>query len=177
MNKTKTINIRRSNKFMPIIKRVEEFANQQNRSELTSAFMDLVLLGLTSHDKGLRLVDNELISIKQLQPVKKTLSVRREVARSVFTSLAGSLVDLSAFEESKEDPNLDKIEFYRLARKTLYIQHANFRNLTDSDVENIFNLISPILKSVRLAETKEEREHIIETNKHIFENMIQKDAA
>jgi hypothetical protein len=56
------------------------------------------------------------------------MNVDREVARSVFTGLAGSLVDIKRNEKSKAIPDPEEIEFYDLAAKALYFEHDRFRH-------------------------------------------------
>ena len=100
------------------------------------------------------------------------MNVDREVARSVFTSLAGSLIDVKRNEKSKEVPDQEKVKFYDLAAKALYFEHDRFRYFTEADVQNVFSIIAPILKGLRLAKSKLEREQIIETNHNVLQSLV-----
>lgn len=166
----KIIYIRESIKYRPVIDRVKQIAPQFH-NELTATIMELLKLGIKSYDSGLRIVEDKIINVNEHT---STMNVRREVGRSVFTSLAGSLVDIGRKEAAKPNPDKSKIAFYQLARKALYSQHAKFRHLTDADVEDVFSTLSPILKCVRLAGSDQEREHIIDDNRTILVDLIDK---
>lgn len=97
----------------------------------------------------------------------------REVARSVFTSLAGSLVDLGRYEKTKNQPEQAKLDFYKLSAKALFVKHADFSDFTDSNVDNVFTEIAPILKGIRLAKSKQVMEEIAENNKSALNRLIE----
>src|SRR5579863_5690315 len=165
MNKT-SINIRVNPKNASVLQKVEQIASKRSGShQFTPTLMELLEIGLNQYNDGYRLVENNVIKINNTDIIS---SVRREVARSVFTSLAGSLVDIGRNELAKANPDKSKIAFYQLARKALYAQHSKFRYLSDADVEGIFKILSPILKSVRLASSAQERENIIDSNKIVL---------
>ncbi len=102
------------------------------------------------------------------------MNVEREVARSVFTSLAGSLINISQHEETKQIQDQSKIDFCELASSALFIEHGKFRHFTDTDVNSVFEHIAPILKQLRLAHSTSEKEGILENNKIILQNLIDK---
>lgn len=162
------ITIRRSNKFEPLFKRIEEIVAERPGSKLSSTILEMAALGLKYYDEGSRMIDEKLFNINE----GKIMNERREVGRSVFTSLAGSLVDIGRYEESKPIPDKTKIEFYQLVRKALYAKHAKFRLFTDEDVEDVFKTLSPILKAIRLAPNKQAREVIVETNRATLMGLI-----
>lgn len=167
--KKSRIYLRRSAKYEPIITQIERLAAQNSGSQLTATLMSVLELGLKAHDAGLRLVDDMLININD--GVTK-MNVDREVARSVFTSLAGSLVDLGRYEKTKDQPEQSKLDFYKLSAKALFVKHADFSDFTDSDVENVFAEIAPILKGIRLAPSKQVMEEIAENNKSVLQRLI-----
>ena len=166
----KIIYLRESTKYKPVIERVRQIAPQFH-NELTATIMELLKLGIKSYDSGLRVVEDKVINVNEHT---STMNVRREVGRSVFTSLAGSLVDIGRKEEAKPNPDKSKLDFYQLARKALYAQHAKFRHLTDADVEEVFLTLSPILKGLRLTDSNQESERIINDNKSVLDNLINK---
>jgi len=98
--------------------------------------------------------------------VSKTMGVRREVGRATFPKLAGLLVDLKRYESNKAQPDQEKLNFYTLAAKALFAEHARFRHFNDDDVEQVFSTISPIIKACIRAESKEGKEHIIARHKN-----------
>lgn len=100
------------------------------------------------------------------------MNVEREVARSIFTGLAGSLIDIGRYEKSKLNPNPEKIKFYDLAAKALFFEHDRFRHFTNLDVQNVFDSIAPILKSLRLTPSEPEREQIADDNRLILQKLI-----
>lgn len=100
------------------------------------------------------------------------MNVEREVARSIFTGLAGSLIDIGRYEKSKLNPNPEKIKFYDLAAKALFFEHDRFRHFTNLDVQNVFEVIAPILKSLRLTPSEPERKQIVEDNRLILQKLI-----
>jgi|GEM_PF-5111291 len=169
----KTIHIRKSAKYKPTFDMLEVLAPQFN-NEITATLMEMAKLGIQAFvgdaDSSTKLVVNKGGNAETIT----TMNVRREVGRSVFPKLAGLLVDLKRYEKSKAHPDPDKINFYLLAAKALFAQHAKFRHLTDNDVENIFRDISPILKTCYHAENKADKEEIIELNKQVLLNLIKK---
>ena len=170
----RSIHIRRSIKYQPLIKRVEQIATEHNHGELTAAIMNILELGIKSYDLGLRVVDHKLLDIKESNEINKVMDIDREVARSVFTSLAGSLGNLSLYESSKSKSNQDLIRFYELASKALWREHANFSLSPAKEVRDIFENIAPILKSIRGAKNNEERESIVDIHKQSLTNLIAK---
>lgn len=102
------------------------------------------------------------------------MNVEREVARSVFTSLAGSLINISQHEENKHIPNQSKIDFYELASSALFVEHGRFRHFTETDVTYVYKHIAPILKQLRHTLSSLEKEKIIENNKIILQDLIDK---
>ncbi|MCC2625449.1 MAG: hypothetical protein K0R14_1322 [Burkholderiales bacterium] len=171
MNKT-LVNIRVNQRNAPVLQRVEQIANSRPGShQFTPTLIELLEIGLKSYEDGFRLVDEKVININQITTV---MSVRREVGRSIFPKLVGILVDLKRYEKSKKDPNPKTIDFYQLAAKALFAQHAKFRHLTDNDVENVFKTIAPILKKCNLATDKAKEERIIKSHKQVLQDMINK---
>lgn len=170
----KSIHIRRSIKYQPLIERVEQIATQNNCGEFTATIMDILELGIKSYDLGLRVVDHKLLDIKESNEVNKVMDVDREVSRSVFTSLAGSLGNLSLYESTKLIPNPDRITFYKLVNKALWREHANFSLSSAREVRDIFENIAPILKSIRGAKNNKERESIVEFHRKSLTNLIAK---
>ena len=163
------IYIRRSIKFEPIFKKIEKIASERPGGQLTSTLLEMAALGVKSYESGLRLVDDKLLNTNN---ESSTMNVDREVARSVFTSLAGSLIDVKRNEKLKEVPDQEKIKFYDLAAKALYFEHDRFRHFTNDDVQNVFSTIAPILKGLRLAKNKLEREQIVENNHQVLQSLI-----
>lgn len=171
MNKT-LVNIRVNQRNAPVLQRVEQIANNRpGNHQFTPTLIELLEIGLKTYEDGFRLVDNKVININE---ITTTMSVRREVGRSIFPDLAGVLIDLKRYEKSKSNPDQKTIDFYQLVAKALFSQHAKFRHLTDSDVENVFRTISPILKKCNLATTKAEEENIINLNRQVLQDLINK---
>jgi hypothetical protein len=167
----KTIHIRKSAKYKPTFDMLEVLA-PHFQNEITATLMEMAKLGI-------QVYTGEVITKKIQEPaevtsITTTMSVRREVGRSVFPKLAGQLIDLKRYENRKEHPNPDTVNFYQLAAKALFAQHSQFRHLTDNDVEKVFSTISPILKSCFHADTKEAKEEIIELNKATLLALIKK---
>jgi hypothetical protein len=167
------IYIRRSVKFDPIIRQIEKIASERSGGQLTSTLLEMAALGVKVYESGLRLVDNELIQINNENTITM-MNVDREVGRSIFPSFVGAIADMKRFEKNKLNPDPEKINFYQLVAKALASQYANFSKFSDADVDQVFNEIAPILKACNLAKTDNAREQIINLNKQIFLNLIDK---
>jgi hypothetical protein len=171
MNKT-LVNIRVNQRNAPVLHRVEQIANSRPGShQFTPTLIELLEIGLKSYEDGFRLVDEKVININQ---ITIAMSVRREVGRSIFPDLASVLVNLKRYEKSKKKPNMKTIDFYQLAAKALFAQHARFRHLTDNEVENVFKTIAPILKGCNLATDKAEEEKVINSHRQVLQDLINK---
>ena len=165
------IYIRRSAKFEPVIQRIELFASKRPGGQLTSTLLEMAALGIKSYEAGFRLVDDNLLKVEDGATM---MNVRKEVGRSVFSSFAGAMIDLKKFEKNKSIVDQEKVNFYTLTTMALASEYANFSDFTEDKVDNTFEDIAPILKKCVLADNNEERESIIEQNKHIFLHLIDK---
>lgn len=165
------LSLRRSAKYEPLIAQIEKLAEQNSGAEFTATLMSILELGLKAHATGLRVSDGILINIKN---GVTEMNVDREVARSVFTSLAGSLINISQGEENKQTPDQSRIEFCELASSALFVEHGRFRHYTDTDVTYVFENIAPILKQLRLTSSSLEKEQILENNKTVLQSLIDK---
>ena len=83
------IYIRRSIKFEPIIRKLEKIASERPGGQLTATLLEMAALGVKSYESGFRLVDDKLLNTNNINNESNNMNVEREVARSVFTSLAG----------------------------------------------------------------------------------------
>ena len=170
----KTIHIRKSAKYKPTFDMLEVLAPQFD-NEITATLMEMAKLGIQVYTAEVaQAAKTAEAPAKLIAADTTTMSVRREVGRSVFPKLAGQLVDLKRYENSKEHPDADKVSFYLLAAKALFAQHTKFRYLTDNEVEEVFSTVSPILKTCFHADTKEAKEGIIESNKPVLLSLIKK---
>jgi len=165
----RAINIRKSVKYDPIFEEVQRISDLRKGHKFTPILMELLDLGVHAYYSGLRVVEDQLQNVKNQSNV---MNVDREVARSVFTGLAGALVDIKRYEKSKKNPNPEKIKFYDLAAKALFFEHDRFRHFTNLDVQKVFDVIAPILKSLRLTPSELKQEQIVEDNRLILQKLI-----
>lgn len=61
---TKSIHIRKSERYAPVFARVEEIAAKRAHHQVTPVLMEILELGLQSYDNGLRMVENQVVDIK-----------------------------------------------------------------------------------------------------------------
>lgn len=166
------INIRVNPKNQAVLNQVEQIAsNRAGSHQFTPTLIELLQIGINKYNDGYRLVDDKVIKVDENNIAT---SIKREVGRSIFTKLAGLLVDMQRYEESKKVPDLERHNFYQLAAKALFSQHARFSLFTNNEVENVFITLSPILKACHQSDSKEKKEEIIESNKDVFYSLIKK---
>ena len=165
------INIRVSQKNYAIMQRINEMANTKDGAQqFTSTLVEILSLGLKAYDNGLREIDNQLINLKEKTPL--TLSIEREVARSIFSDLCAAIAELAEYEESRATPNPEKINLYKLTRKALVNQKIHFPEFTTADVDDVFKTLAPILKQFNLSDSIADCENIFEINKQVFLDLV-----
>jgi hypothetical protein len=155
----KSIHIRKSHKYQDVFNMLETVA-PDFRNEITTTILEMARLGVIAYTS------------KEHTTETTTMNVRREVCRSIFPDLAGTLMELRRHEMVKAKPKQALIDFYQLAAKALFARHANFRHLNDNDVEIVFKTIAPILKTCNQSKTKLAMEKSIQKNKSVLLDLI-----
>lgn len=104
---------------------------------------------------------------------RTTYSVYNEVVETLYSSLAGSLTDIAHNESEKEAPDQNLISYYKLIRRALWLEKSNFCNLTDKEIIEVDNQLSPINKKIT-GENYEQDQKTIEQYKPFFDELIAK---
>ena len=170
------ITLRRTKRSIPLLAKVEQISKSQTngKDKFAPTLFDILELGLKSYEAGNRVLDNEVIKKADVFSTgeRSRYSVFNEVTESLYSGLAGAIANLSYYEESKLSPNQSLIHYYKLIRQALWVEKSNFSNLTDKEIEQVTNQLSPIKKS--LFGDKGTQQAVIEKNKQLFDDMINK---
>lgn len=101
-------------------------------------------------------------------------SVFNEVTETLYSSLAGAIVDLGRYEESKPQPNQDTLNYYQQIRKALWSEKFDFYKFSDAEIKSTADKLSPILKAIK--GDKQQDQLVIEKNRDYFDYLIKKSA-
>lgn len=101
-------------------------------------------------------------------------SVFNEVVETLYSSLAGAIVDLGRYEESKSAPNQDTLKYYNQICKALWSEKYDFYKFSDAEIKSTADKLSPILKAIK--GDKPQDQLVIEKNKNYFDYLIKKTA-
>ncbi len=174
--KRENITLRVTKRSEPIFNQVQKINQQRPNGQFASTLLDIIELGIKSYEFGNRIVDNEIVTKPSVYETgaRTVYSVFNEVVESMYSSLAGSIADLSRYEESKANPDLEKVNFYELIGQALWREKRNFNELTDAEIVIIASQLSPILKAIHTAPNKIEVEKIVQDNLQFFDLLIKK---
>lgn len=100
-------------------------------------------------------------------------SVFNEVASTLLIDLAARIIHTVKFEESKQSPNQELISYYKLVRNALWSKHNRFYTLTDKEIKELSNKLSPICKKINFVDYPEAQK-IIEQYRPFFDEFIAK---
>lgn len=174
MNENVTIRITRRSK--PLFDKVKTLADTQpvGRNMFAPMLLDIIELGLQSYESGNRVLGNEVLPLKSVFETgeRSRYSVFNEVVESLYSSLAGAIANLGYYEKSKQNPDPRILNYYRLIGKALWAEKSNFPNLTDEEIKEVANELSPIKK--QLFGDKDAQQLVIENNRAYFDMLISK---
>lgn len=101
-------------------------------------------------------------------------SVFNEVAETLYSSLAGAIVDLGRYEESKPAPNQGTLKYYDQICKALWAEKFDFWKFSDAEIKATAEKLSPILKAIKGDKVQDQL--VIENNRAYFDYLIKKAA-
>lgn len=168
-----TINLRMTKRSQPIFNKVQELVKKSSAKQFSAIVLDLLELGLDSYNSGKRILDGEVVEKLQSNDnigERTIYSVFNEVAESLYSSLAGNIANLTYFEEKKQRPNKDRLEYYQLIRQALWAEKFNFSTFSDREIKNRSSEISPILKSFSGDALKDAT--VVKKNQDFFDKLI-----
>lgn len=104
---------------------------------------------------------------------RSSYSVFNEVVETSYSRLVGILTDLIRYEESKNVPNANLINYYNEICSALWLEKSYYGKFTDSEIINISKIISPLIKSLILV-SEDRQQIIIREHKGYFEHLLQR---
>lgn len=100
-------------------------------------------------------------------------SVFNEVVGTLPDNLAAAILHTASFEESKQNPNQELINYYNIVCKALWSKKHKFYALTDKEIKELSNQLSPICKQINFVDYPEAQK-IIEQYRPFFDKLINK---
>lgn len=104
--------------------------------------------------------------------VKHSPTIENEVKESLFADLAGIIANLEYKEEAMLNPDIDKLDYYKKARISIWQVKNHWGKFTDEDIQLISKPVSSLIKAFSATSDYIEEQKIFEANRSFFDEII-----
>lgn len=115
---------------------------------------------------------NDKVGSRRVLPRSHSPTIQNEVAKTLYTTLAGIVSSLEYDEEKTDSPDLDKLDFYYKIRKALAVEKRKFPDFSDREIQIKTAPLSRLIKQMGNS-PKSIRHEILQENLDYITNLLE----